>query len=111
MDGHPNSKYRKQPHAQYNSPSIMVSEHHPHTINSGQSRSRTRLLRADAARRVAEAGAEQPVEMRDVGKSRLPGDLGNRAAVVMLPAQQRERPLQPQLVDARGERHAGFLEQ
>src|SRR5450755_1338528 len=66
------------------------------------------VLPAHAAWRVAEAGAEQAVEMGDVGKARLQCDLGN-PALAMIAGQQRESLLQPEFGDPRGERRSGCL--
>src|SRR6266571_8400920 len=53
---------------------------------------------ADTARRIAEAGTEQPVEVRDIGKADVQRDVGYPAGAVARLGQQRESPLQPQLV-------------
>ena len=66
---------------------------------------------ADTAWRVAEARAEQAVEVRNIGKASLEGDVGNRAFVVACFRQHRESPLQAQFGDARGEGCSGLLQQ
>jgi hypothetical protein len=47
--------------------------------------------RAGVLRRIAEAGAEQPVEVRNIGKAGLQGDIANPSLIIMCPGQQRER--------------------
>jgi hypothetical protein len=57
----------------------------------------------DSAWSIAEAGTEQPVEVRNIRKTNLQRDVGNSACIVERPGKQRESSLQSQLVDVCGE--------
>jgi hypothetical protein len=66
---------------------------------------------ADGARRIAEAGTEQMIEVRNVGKADFHCNVGNPSCFVASLGQQGEGSLQPELVHARGERCPRFLQE
>src|SRR5215471_11983919 len=65
---------------------------------------------ADALRRIAKAGTEKPVEVRNIGKASLQCHVANTDVAFGLCCKERERMFQPYFGDVSGERCPRFLQ-